>query len=308
MTRFPQRKQFAFSVFDDTDGSTRENIEPVYHLLEELDMRITKSVWPLGPVPGARIGGTTLENRHYLDFILRLQERGFEIALHNVQNSDATRDVIEKGFGRFQDLIGQSPRIHCNHSMNRDNIYWGATRFKTASVRLAYNIATRCSRLKHFQGDVEESPYFWGDLCKARIAYVRNFVFDEINLDRINPTLPYHDPDKRFVNFWFSSSEGGTVNSFCKTVSEANQDRLASEGGVCIMYAHFAKGFSNGGRVDPNFERLMRRLRKMNGWFVPVSELLDHLRAGRTDSAIPAGELARMERKWFFSKLAKGTT
>ena len=61
-------------------------------------------------------------------------------------------------------------------------------------------------------------------------------------------------------------------------LSEENQDRLEEEGGVCIMYAHFAFGFCEDGRVNPRFEALMRRLVKKNGWFVPVHQVLDHLR------------------------------
>jgi len=307
-SRFPGNKRFAFTVFDDTDYSTVENVEPVYRLLVDLGTHTTKSVWPLAPVRGARIGGSTLQDKGYLDFVLWLQRQGFEIGLHNVQNHDATREVIQQGFREFRTLLRQSPRIHCNHSMNRDNIYWGERRLEASTIRFGYNLATRFARRRYFLGHVENSPYFWGDICKENISYVRNFVFDEINLDRINPTMPYHDPRKPFVNFWFSSSEGSTVEPFCKMISEANQDRLEAEGGVCIMYTHFAKGFCEAGQLHSEFARLMRRLAKMNGWFVPVSTLLDHLQKTRKSSAIPNRELAYMERGWFFSKVRKGTT
>src|SRR5262249_9797816 len=145
-----------------------------------------------------------------------------------------------------------------------------------------------------FQGHVPVSKYFWGDLCRSHIRFVRNFVFDEVNLERINPTLPYHDHRKPFVNYWFSSSEGGDVEKFRKTLGESNQDRLAEESGICIMYTHFASGFVSEGNVDPVFKRLMRRLAAFNGWFVPVSELLEFLLQGRRNAAIPVGELASM--------------
>lgn len=308
MGRFPERKKFAFSVFDDTDNSTVENVEPVYRFLAELGVRTTKSVWPLPPVPGAQIGGSTLQDKAYLDFVLWLQEKGFEIALHNVQNYDAPREVTKWGFERFCTLIGQYPRTHCNHSNNRENIYWGAYRLSTLAARLGYNLATRFARNNYFKGHVEDSRYFWGDICKERVRYVRNFVFDEINLDRINPTMPYHDPNRPFVNFWFSSSEGGRVNSFCKMLSEVNQDRLEAEGGVCIIYTHFASGFYRDGVLHAEFARLMRRLAELNGWFVPVATLLDHLRKSRENFDVPRKELAAMERRWFLSKLRKGTT
>ena len=49
---------------------------------------------------------------------------------------------------------------------------------------------------------------------------------------------------------------------------DANQDRLAEERGMCIMYTHTGKGFVSDGKLDPEFRRLMTRLSKMNGWFV----------------------------------------
>ena len=101
MTRFPNNKRFAFTVFDDTDRSNRENIEPVYRFLAEIGIITTKSVWPLKSVASARNGESTLQEKDYLDFILWLQSHGFEIGLHNVRNHDATRDVIELGFDQF---------------------------------------------------------------------------------------------------------------------------------------------------------------------------------------------------------------
>ena len=306
--RFPNNNQFAFTVFDDTDYSTLENVEPVYQFLTELGMRTTKSVWPLPASESARIGGSTLQDTAYLEFVRRLQGQGFEIGLHNVRNHDATREVIEEGFEEFYNLLGQSPRVHCNHDSNRDNIYWGTRRFGIGAVRLGYNLATRYARMNYFQGDVENSPYFWGDICKERITYVRNFVFNEINLERINPTLPYHDPLKPYVNYWFSSSEGGTVTTFCNMLCESNQDQLAEERGICIMYVHFGNGFCERGRLNPKFEGLMRRLAKLHGWFVPVSTLLDYLCSSQKNSDISKKELGRMERLWLLSKFRRGTS
>ena len=93
--------------------------------------------------------------------------------------------------------------------------------------------------------------------------------------------MPYHDTKRPLVNYWFASSNGRDIQTFNRCLSEENQDRLEEEGGVCIMYAHFAFGFCEDGRVDPRFAALMRRLAKKNGWFVPVHQVLDHLRRSR---------------------------
>jgi hypothetical protein len=270
-------------------------------------MRTTKSVWPLGPVEGARVGGATLQDHKYLEFVRWLKDEGFEVGLHNVQNHDARREVIQRGLQEFESLLQQSVRVHCNHSNNRDNLYWGAERIESRALRLGYNLATRFAHRGFFMGHIPASPYFWGDICKEKIDYVRNFVFDEINLDRVNPTMPYQDRGKPFVDYWFSSSEGDTVESFCRMLREENQDRLEAEEGVCIMYTHFGKRFCND-VLHPEFERLMLRLSKMSGWFVPVSELLDHLKSTRASSLISPTELKRMELRWLVSKLRRGSS
>jgi hypothetical protein len=166
---------------------------PVYRLLEELGIRTTKSVWPLASSANARIGGSSLQEPDYLDFVLRLRDQGFEIALHNVRNVDSTREEIKAGLEEFRRLIGYYPRSHANHCDNRDNIYWGPARFSTASG--LYNVAT-VAHFRVFEGELPASKYFWGDLCKERITYSRNLVFRDINTQQINPSMPYHEPGK----------------------------------------------------------------------------------------------------------------
>jgi hypothetical protein len=306
MSRFPYNKNFAFSIFDDTDNSTVGSVQPVYRLLRDLGFRTTKSVWPLTAVPGARFGGSTLQDDDYLRWIRELHREGFEIGLHNVRSGSAPREIILRGLEEFCNRIGEYPRAHANHSDNCENIYWGSSRLTRTSSRFAYHLGTLHRRREQFSGHLKGSQYFWGDICKDRIRFVRNFVFNEINLERINPTLPYHDPGKPFVNFWFSSCEGGDVRKFCGMINESNQDRLAAESGICIMYTHFASGFCRDGEIDPVFKRLMRRLAKLNGWFVPVSELLEFLLGGKTQRTIPARELARMENRWIRYKMRVG--
>lgn len=306
MARFPGNKTFAFTVFDDTDASTVENVGPVYQCLSDLGFRTTKSVWPLPLVPEYTDGGSTggtLSDREYLKFVRRLQNEGFEIALHSVRNYDSTRDMIELGIQAFSERLGCYPRTHTNHHCNRDNLYWGANRLATRVGRAVGRAWSSCNRTARYEGHVEASPFFWGDICKQHIQYVRNFTFEDVNTMRVNPTLPYHDPTKPFVNFWFTSCEGAEIGSFCDRIDEASQDRLEAEGGACIMYTHFAEGFSSDGIVNPRFKSLLERLSRKNGWFVPVAELLDFLRTTRTDHSIQRSELASLERRWLTHKL-----
>ena len=305
MNNFPDSRTFAFTILDDTDLSTVQNVGPIYRLLREIGIHTTKSVWPLASKEDARLGGDSLQDPEYMDFVLELKNAGFEIALHSVRNTSSMREDVEAGLEEFRRLIGHYPRVHTNHSYNHENIYWGSARFsRIASLYRAFMSNSR----PRFEGHIENSQYFWGDLCRERIEYVRNFVFREINLERINPTMPYHDAQKPFVNMWFSSSDAHDQAAFCELLSESNQDRLEEEHGICILYTHLACGFVNEGIVHPQVEFLLRRLARKPGWFVPVSTLLDFLRQRNRTQSISATALHAMERKWLFDRLGSAIT
>ena len=302
MSRFPDNKKFAFTILDDTDLSTVENIGSVYCLLTELGMRTTKTVWPLASVRDGRLGGSSLQDPEYLKFVLNLKDSGFEIALHNVRNYDSTREIIEQGLEEFRRRVGHDPRVHSNHCNNRDNIYWGAARFHMLGP--LYRAGSTLLDRHTFEGHDPRTEFFWGDLCRERVDYVRNFVFREINLDRVNPTMPYYDPSRPFVKYWFSSCDGADVIRFRERICEVNQDQLEAEGGVCIMYTHLACGFASAGKVDPRTEQLLRRLASRNGWFVPVCDLLDFLREERKAAKISEREFVSMEQQWIRDRVA----
>jgi hypothetical protein len=120
--------------------------------------------------------------------------------------------------------------------------------------------------------------------------------------------MPYYDPIRPFVSAWYASSEGSRVERLVDTLSEANQDRLEEEGGACIIYTHFGHGYAQGGALHSRFKQLMLRLSRKNGWFVPVSSLLDYLRRRRTDHTITDGQRQWLERRWLWEKFFRGTS
>jgi hypothetical protein len=304
--RWPEGRTFAFTVFDDTDLMTTQVGERLYGVLAELGFRTTKSVWPIRSATEPTIGGTTCAEPRYRAWVQGLQRQGFEVALHGVSYATATRDEVRCGLDRFRDYFGHDPHSHANHADARDSIYWGDARL-TGAARLPYRALKRSSARR--EGHLPGSPYFWGDLCRERVTYVRNFVFGGIDTLAACPAMPYHDPDRPFVNYWFAGSEGADARSFVRTVSEANQDRLEAEGGACIMYTHFAAGFVQDGRVDPRFVRLMTRLSRKGGWFVPVTDVLDHLRQEGRGADITRAERGRLQRNWLLHKVrTRGTT
>jgi hypothetical protein len=120
--------------------------------------------------------------------------------------------------------------------------------------------------------------------------------------------MPYHDQTKPFVNAWFASTEASNAPKFVDAISEGNQDRLEAEGGACILYTHFGHGFVRDRAIPDRVCELLRRLSGKNGWFVPVSTLLDHLRARSGIVSITPAQRRALEARWLFEKLVRGAS
>jgi len=304
---WPGGKAFAFTIFDDPDHQTVDNGRPVYDFLGERGFRTTKAVWPLPGTERGSHAGTTCEDAAHRTWVRELKVQGFELALHNVTYHTSVRSDTIRGFERFAEMFGDSPRALANHTGCREGIYWGNYRLTGVRERL-YNILLANKNEGTFQGHLESSPLFWGDVCRQKITYVRNFVFGDVNTLRVCPYMPYHDRNRPFVNYWFAGAEGGEVRTFTATLSEANQDRLAAEGGACIMYTHLGVGFCDRGRLHPHFRSLLERLSRLNGWFVPVSTLLDYVLEVRGPHEISDRERRRLETRWLWEKVWRGTS
>jgi hypothetical protein len=216
------------------------------------------------------------------------------------------REETAFGLEQFARHFGHYPASMANHFFCDEDIYFGDARV-TGANRLAYNLLTRFQNHNKFRGHVEGDPLFWGDLCKEKIKYVRNFTFAEINTLKICPYMPYCDPGRPYVNYWYASSEGKDAPRFNETLSETNQDRLEEEGGACVMYTHFGLGFYENGQLNGRFRALMERLSKRNGWFAPVSTLLDYILAQRGPITLTPAERSGLERKWLMHKIRYGT-
>jgi len=303
--KFPHGENFAFTIFDDTDFSTLENTRPVYDFLEECGFRTTKSVWPIRGTNTPLYGGATCEDNEYRNWLLALKTTGFEIEYHMATYHSSPREETINGLNRFKHLFGASPKVMANHSKCRENIYWGDARLSGLN-KLVYNCATGFKYHNKYRGHIENDPYFWGDICQKEIKYCRNFVFGDINTLNACPQMPYHDNERPYVNFWFSSSEGGNCDKFVSCINESAQDRLEREGGVCIMYTHFAAGFFENGKLNERFVQLMKRLSRKKGWFAPVSEVLDFLKEKNGGHVITDSERNKLERRWLKHKFRIG--
>jgi hypothetical protein len=303
---WPEGRSFAFTIFDDPDAQTYADGRLVYSFLADLGFRTTRGVWPGAAVRTPNSGGETCDNARYRRHTAELQGLGFEVGYHNTTKHSSTRDEIIQGLDAFRDYFGHDPSAMANH-YNTEAIYWGRARV-TPPLSGIYTVATLGRKNGVHFGHVEGHPSFWGDVCRERIQYCRNFVFADINTLAACPAMPYHDRLRPFVNAWYASSEGSNVSRFTETIAEAGQDRLAEAGGACIMYTHFGHGYVEGGRLHPRFVQLMTRLSRMNGWFVPVSTLLDYLRRQRDTIDIDDAQRRALERRWLWEKMFRGTS
>jgi hypothetical protein len=310
MTLLPPGKRFAFSVLDDTDDSTLENVGPVYAMLREYGFRTTKTVWPMDCPEGSRhfFAAETLQDKAYLGFVHELAGAGFEVAFHGATMESSRRERTLEALELIRSEFGQYPRLSCNHGQNRENLYWGPNRFRSASVRLVIRALGRADG-NTYEGEREGSPFFWGDVCRERIQYVRNFTFDRLNMLAVDAAMPYHVTSAPYVRYWFSTADAPDANAFNRLFTRARIDRLEADGGVCIVSTHFGKRFVKDGRVNPETAAVLRYLAAKQGWFVPVSELLDRLLLapgrGRT---LTSREVVRLELRFLFERIRRRAT
>ncbi|MBM3286729.1 MAG: hypothetical protein FJY88_05190 [Candidatus Eisenbacteria bacterium] len=294
--QWPDGKSFAFSIFDDTDNATVQNVGPIYDLLSDLGLRTTKSVWPLRSDPGDPKWGQSLEDDEYLDFILELKARGFEIGYHGARIGDNPRSVILEALDLFRQRIGHDPKTYAQHSYLIESLYWGK---RQTRLPLVGNFVMRNRPFPDFLGDDPKSPYFWGDLCKERIAYVRCFEFSDRSLLESDRWTPYHDPQKPYVNFWFSANGGGALGiDAADEVVRRRIHRWEESGALILVSAHLAQGLVRDGKPHPGLARTLRLLSESAGWFAPVGEILDHVRSQRGPHLLTRWRGVRQEVAW----------
>lgn len=286
---WPENKKFAFTIVDDTDEATLENIKPVYDLLNDLKLKTTKTVW-IEPSRD-KFTGDCLKDEPYLNFILDLQNKGFEIAFHGVGSGSFSREEILNGLTFYKEKLGDYPKMHINHAQNPHNLFWGNSGgSKLLQVYSKWRIPH-----ENYYGHVPSSKYFWGDFLKKHIKYMRARTSSDINTLKFDPKMPYRDKDKdKYSNFWFSSSDGAEIKSFTNLICKENIDRLVSENGLCIVYTHFGCDFVKNKQVDEHFKENMAYLSKQEGWFAPASEILDYLLQHKK---------SEYESEWFFTYL-----
>lgn len=299
--KWPNGCDFAFTIVDDTDGATIENVKPVYDYLYQKGILTTKTCWAY-PSKDTVFTGQCLQDEDYRAFLQELQEKGFELGFHNAASGGCLRQETLSAFEDFRSAFGEYPNLHINHSNNIENIYWGVYRF-SGIVRKLYGCLQKKVRSLGHQKD---SEYFWGDICKNRIKYIRNRIFNGINTLKEDQRLVYRECGKEdYSNYWFSSSDGMRLKPFLNILSKKNVDKLVRQKGCCILYTHFAYEFvDEQGNLNEEFKAAIDYLSAKNGWFVPASTLLDYVLADKEYKPSKAYELW-MDIKWLIERVIK---
>ena len=271
---FPGNKKFIFTIIDDADDSFFSNTKPIYDFLYKKGVLITKTIWVYPPRDeGSK--GDSLQNNDYRDFVSDLNKKGFEIALHHVGSGTYYREEILRGLEEYKDLLGCYPNMHINHSYNVDSIYGGYKRFSFPFNRIIKMFYPQYSQT--FQGEVPGSPHFWGDKHKQMIKFSRNYEIDQLNTCKFDPKMPYIDESKTdYSNYWFSATFAPNQWLFNRLVTKNAIDKLEKEHGICILFTHLGY-YMQDGKIDSGFIEKIEYISSKEGWFVPVSEVLDFM-------------------------------
>ncbi len=239
-------------VTDDTDAATLAQTKTVYDFLLGKNFLTTKTVWALKPnekcgippTPDSTLRGITLQDEQYLNYCKLLKHNGYEISLHGASAGNNGRGSTKNAFELLENKIGMSDTFIC-HSKNADNIYWND---KITSI-FPFNFFLKIINKFECSGELESSPYFWGDICYKKINQIRLYRTRCINTLKKNPSMPYYKPNQKYVNGWFAA----TKRSISDCAKKENLDKLISENGLTVLYQYMHRYANEDGVLNQNF-------------------------------------------------------
>jgi len=286
--RWPYPCKWAYGMTDDTNGSTLESVRTVYEYCIERGIWPTRTVWALRPsqLCGVRNqrkpkDGLTLEDLDYRRYCQELSQRGIEFALHDVSSGNNPRENVIRGLETFKETFGYYPSVYICHAHNAEHPYWGEQQYRTRIVRLLSRLLylqTLSYNREEYFGNDPSSPYYWSDICRKTIRYVRLYRTRSLNVLRKNPRLPYHQYDKPDVLFWFSGN--AEDYELFQRVSPRALDKIAREDGAILHYAHTSLFLdperSTASGLRPEVERALATIgERSDCWRSTVSSILD---------------------------------
>jgi hypothetical protein len=291
--RWPYPYRFAFAITDDPDQSTVESVRIIYAYCLSLGIRPTRCTWVFKPRRSCGLvhrsppdDGVALDDPRYRELCGQLAKEGVEFGIHGVSSGDNTRNDVCEGFDRFNRVFGRDPSVLCHHKYNAENVYWGESFFVSWIARRLVRLLVP-SGLERYEGSVEGSPYFCGDLISKRVRYVRLFRTMDLDVLSKNPSMPFHLPSRPYVKQWFSAVAQDLIA--CRRMNRRSLDRLARRDGLLLLYAHMAEHFvDSSGRVRLEVQRAFEQLAtRRDVWMASVTEVLDRCFATKNLRVVP---------------------
>jgi len=280
ISRFPAPYEAAIAVSDDPDNSTLASFTAMYDFLAGIGFPTTRAMWTFEreeftgtpPLP-IEFSAPLLKDPDCLDYCRRLRTAGFEICLHGASSGNNTRERTVAALDALESSLGASP-VFVFHSKNAENLYWDAS---VASSKIGRALLGLYTRNRCF-GEVSGSRYFWGDVCRERVRFIRMFRTRRLDTLAENPSMPYHDFRKPFVNFWFSATKGHIPRLF----AGENIERLRRRNGASVLYQYLDRYVDAEGRIPADVREALERVASDGRiWKAPVSALLERLRRTR---------------------------
>ncbi len=269
---------------DDTDKSTLQSTRVVYEYCLERGIKPTRFLWSHEPTewsgvvnPEEPISGASLEDPEYCEYCKDLASRGITFGLHGASSGNSTRERTIAGIKRFEEVFGSKPRLFVGHMRNAENIYWGPGRYTNPILRaIAKLLVIRAT----YHGEDESSPYYWADICREQISYIRLYRTRALNVLKKNPSMPFHD--KRFpaVKHWYSAT--GQNLELLSRLTESGIEQISREDGLLLHYAHSSWFVDDPEAESPKLLEDARRGFDLIGsrddvWCAGVGEVLDRL-------------------------------
>ncbi len=280
MSWTPHPYRGAFAIVDDTDGATLESVRLVYDFLAAAGLRTTKTVWAFAPdsrcgrppLPDSALRGVTLDEAAYRDYCAGLARQGFELALHGASAGNNSRARTVAAFDRLERELGVRSPVYLSHAKNVENLYWQQRAIAGGPLRSLMNVLAaghQCS------GEDPGSRYFWGDVCRERVQFLRLFRTPRINTLGVNPSMPYFETAKPYVRGWFTITD----RRLEECTSPEALAMLSHENGLCLTRQHLSRFAEPGPRgVTVEFEQAMRRLRGApDVWSATAGAVLERL-------------------------------
>lgn len=279
MVWLPYPFEGGFCITDDPDASTFVQTRAVYDHLLKKSIVTTKAVWAfepeeacgLPPTPPSTLRGITLQDETFLSYCRELHRHGFELCPHGASAGNNRRERTRAALELFDQHFGGAETFIC-HSKNADNIYW---EHKTTSL-FPFHALLRTYSRHVCEGEVETSPYYWGDLCSSRVNQIRLYRTRCPNTLKRNPSMPYFDPAKPLVNGWFSA----TKRSLRDCTTEDALRALTKERGLTMLYQYLHRyAEPESGRLNATFVHSIERLASDSGILVgTVAAVMKRLR------------------------------